>query len=156
MKSLSAGLPFLVFSLAAVSASPPVHAAQTPSTQTAPPATQTNPPAKPKKKPAEPIDPDTSAGVRGPASPLTVQVKLRNKAIAGAQVLVRNTNGTLAASCVTNDWGDCKVEVGADNYLIIATAKKLAGTLSVGITDATNQVVIQLAAVKASTTAPHP
>ena len=148
MNSVSARFPLLVFALAATFASLPVHAAQTPSTQTTPPATQTPPPAKPKKKPAEPIDPNTSAGVRGPASPLTVQVKLRNKAIAGAQVLVKNTDGTLAASCVTNDWGDCKVEVGADNYVITATAKKLAGTLSVGVTDSTNQVVIQLARVK--------
>jgi hypothetical protein len=148
MRSVGASIPLTVFALAAMFVSAHLHAAQTPDFQQAQPSSQTPSTEKPKKKPAEPIDPDTTAGVRGPTSPLTIQVKLRNKSIAGAQVLVRNTNGTLAASCVTNDWGDCKVEVGADNYMILATAKKLSGTMSVGVTDSTNQVVIQLSKAK--------
>jgi hypothetical protein len=128
-------------------------------TQTATPASpqpQSNPPAKPKKKPDEPIDPDATAGVRGNGTTHTVRVLLKGKPAAGAHVVVKNTNGTLAASCYTSDSGECQVDVGADKYIIGATTKGRAGTVSMPVDDSTGPIVIKLVKVKTGTSAPNP
>jgi hypothetical protein len=118
-------------------------------TQTTTPATQQPAPKpKPKKKPDEPIDPDTTAGVRGPGTTHTVRVLLKGKPAVGAHVVVKNTNGTLAASCFTNDSGECQVDVGADSYVLSATEKDRAGSVSLAVTDATGPIVIKLAKIK--------
>lgn len=129
----------------------PAQSAPAPGTQT--PALATQQPApkpKPKKKPDEPIDPDTSAGVRGPGTTHTVRVLLKGKPAAGAHVVVKNTNGPLAASCFTNDNGECQVDVGADSYVLSATEKDRAGGVSLAVTDETGPIVIKLAKVKAA------
>jgi hypothetical protein len=106
--------------------------------------TQNPPPAKPKTKPQEPIDPNETAGVRGPGSLLTVKVMLKNKSVEGAHVVVKNTNGSLAASCYTGAKGDCKVDVGPDDYVFHATTTNREGSVSTHVTDSSRPVVIKL------------
>jgi hypothetical protein len=128
-------------------------------TQTAAPASsqpQSNPPAKPKKKPDEPIDPDATAGVRGNGSTHTVRVLLKGKPAVGAHVVVKNTDGTLAASCYTSDSGECQADVGVDKYIISATTKGRAGTVSISVGDSPGPIVIKLTKVKTETSAPNP
>jgi hypothetical protein len=64
--------------------------AQSSSGQTAPQTQNPPPPPKPKTKPPEPIDPNETAGVRGPGSPVTVRVMLKSKTVEGAHVVVKN------------------------------------------------------------------
>ena len=131
-----------------------------PSTQPATasnPQSQSTPAAKPKpKKPEEPIDPDATAGVRGPGTVHIVRVLLKGKPAEGAHVVVKNTDGTLAASCDTSDSGECQVEVGADSYMIGATRNGRAGTVSMPVNDSTGPIVIKLAKVKSESNAPKP
>jgi hypothetical protein len=122
--------------------------AQSSSTQSNQPSGQT----APKKTPQKPIDPDESAGVRGTGSPLTVRVLMKGKIVENAHVVVKNTNGTLAGSCFTSATGDCKVEVGPDNYRIDATGNGRTGTLKLHVTEQTSSVSIRL--LKAKTAAP--
>jgi hypothetical protein len=125
--------------------------------QTAPaanPAPQSNPPAKAKKRPDEPIDPDATAGVRGTGTAHTVRVLFKSKPAAGAHVVVKNTDGTLAASCYTGDAGECQVNVGADRYTIGATTKGRAGIVSMSVEDSTGPIVVKLAKVKTETDGP--
>jgi hypothetical protein len=146
--------------LAALPAGLSSQTAPSPSTQTATasnPQSQSTPPAKPKpKKPEEPIDPDATAGVRGPGTTHTIRVLLKGKPAVGAHVVVRNTNGTLAASCDTSDTGECQVDVGADSYVIGATRNGRVGTVSMPVSDSTGPIVIKLAKVKADSTIPKP
>jgi hypothetical protein len=125
------------------------------STQNAQPTGQTTPPkAAPKKPPQEPINPDETAGVRGSAPPLRVRVLMSSKAVENAHVVVKNTNGTLAGSCFTNATGDCKVDVGPDDYEINATGNGRTATLKLHLTKETGTVSIKLLKAKpASTTA---
>ncbi len=149
----------LVTALALLPAGLQSQSAQAPATQTATPASpqpQSNPPAKPKKKPDEPIDPDATAGVRGPGTSHTIRVLLKGRPEEGAHVVVKNTNGTLAASCYTSDAGECQVDVGADNYIIRATIKGRAGAVSLPVNDSTGPIVVKLAKVKAETNASRP
>jgi hypothetical protein len=128
---------------------------QSPSTQGTQPAGQTTSPKPvPKKTPQKPIDPDETAGVRGSAPPLRVRVLMSGKAVENAHVVVKNTNGTLAGSCFTNATGDCKVDVGPDDYEIAATGNGRAATLKLHLTKETGAVSIRLLKAKpASTTA---
>ena len=113
--------------------------------------------AKPKaKKPDEPIDPDATAGVRGTGAMHTIRVLLKGKPAEGAHVVVKNSNGTLAASCYTSDTGECQVEVGADSYTIGATRNGRAGTVSMAVDGSTGPIVIRLAKGKAESSAPKP
>jgi hypothetical protein len=118
-------------------------------TQTPPP-----PPPKPKTKPQEPIDPNETAGVRGPGSPVTVRVMLKSKTVEGAHVVVKNANGSLAGSCTTGASGDCKVEVGPDDYVIHATMTGREGSVTTHVTDSTGPIVIKLTKTKTSAAAP--
>jgi hypothetical protein len=136
------------FLLTALPAWSPAQSAPAPGTQTTTPATQ-NPAPKPKKKPEEPIDPNTTAGVRGPGITHTVRVLRMGKPAAGAHVVVKNINGTLAASCFTNDSGECQVDVGADSYIVSATEKGRAASASLKVTDSMGPIVIKLIKVKA-------
>jgi hypothetical protein len=149
--------------MAALAALPAGLLSQTtpaPSTQTttAPtPQSQSTTAAKPKpKKAEEPIDPDATAGVRGAVAMHTVRVLLKGKPAEGAHVVVKNTNGTLAASCYTSDAGECQVELGADSYTIGATKNGRAGTVSMPVNDATGPIVIKLVKVKTDSSAPKP
>jgi hypothetical protein len=130
------------------------------STQTATastPQTQSTTAPKPKpKKPEEPIDPDATAGVRGPGTMHTIRVFLKGKPAEGAHVVVKNTNGTLAATCDTSVSGECQVDVGADSYVIAATRNGRAGSVSMPVSDSTGPIVIKLAKVTADTTPPKP
>jgi hypothetical protein len=126
----------------------PAQSAPAPGTQTTAPATQ-QPKPKPKKKPDEPIDPNTTAGVRGPGITHTVRVLRMGKLAAGAHVVVKNINGTLAASCFTNDNGECQVDVGADSYIVSATEKGRAASASLKVADSMGPIVIKLIKVKA-------
>lgn len=112
--------------------------------------------AKPKKKPEEPIDPDTSAGVRGNGAMHTVRVLRKGKPAEAAHVVVKNTNGSLTASCYTSASGECQVQLGPDNYVIEATRKAHAGTVSMAIDDATGTILIRLAKMKAAEDSPKP
>jgi hypothetical protein len=118
-------------------------------TQTPPP-----PPPKPKTKPQEPIDPNETAGVRGPGSPVTVRVMLKSKTVEGAHVVVKNANGSLAGSCTTGASGDCKVEVGPDDYVIHATITGREGSVTTHVTDSTGPIVIKLTKTKPPAAAP--
>ena len=71
------------------------------------------------------------------------------KPAAGAHVLVKNLNGTLAASCFTDDSGECQVDLGADSYNVSATEKGRAATVSLKVTDFTGPIVIKLIKAKA-------
>lgn len=129
-----------------------------PSSQTAAPANSQSqtPLAKPKKKLEEPIDPDTSAGVRGNGTTHTVRVLHKGKPADGAHVVVKNTNGSVAASCFTNDSGECQVGIGADSYIIDATRNGRAGTVSLSVNDSTGPIVIKLHKPQTETAAPKP
>lgn len=123
-------------------------------------STRSNPPAntqtKPKKKPEEPIDPDTTAGVRGSGVMRTVRVLLKGKPAEGAHVVVKNTNGSLAASCDTSEAGVCRVEIGSDHYTITATGSGHAGAVSMQVNDATGPIVIRLKKPKTENSPHHP
>jgi hypothetical protein len=158
MKTACARTLILVTALAALPLCLRAQSTPAPSTQSTTPPQQTTPPAKPKpkKKPDEPIDPDATAGVRGTGAMHTVRVLLKGKPAEGAHVVVKNTNGTLAASCYTSESGECQVDVGADSYIIDATAKGRAGTVSLAVSDSTGPIVIKLGRVKPETAAPKP
>jgi hypothetical protein len=123
-------------------------------------STRSNPPAntqtKPKKKPEEPIDPDTTAGVRGSGVMRTVRVLLKGKPAEGAHVVVKNTNGSLAASCDTNVSGECQVELGPDHYAVAATGSGRAGAVTVEVSDTTGPIVIKLKKPKTESSPPQP
>ena len=158
MKKVYARLSILVIAFAAMPACLRAQSTPASSTQSATPSQQSTPPAKPKpkKKPDEPIDPDATAGVRGTGAMHTVRVLLKGRPAGGAHVVVKNTNGTLAASCYTSDTGECQVEVGADSYIIDASTKGRAGMLSLQVNDATGPIVIKLAKVKSESSPPMP
>ena len=159
MNTACARILILVIAFAVLPVGLLSQSAPAPATQTATPASpqpQSNPPAKPKKKPDEPIDPDATAGVRGSGTAHTIRVLLKGKPAEGAHVMVKNTNGTLAASCYTDNSGECQVDVGADSYVIAATTKGRAGTFSLPVNDLTGTIVIKLAKVKAETSHPKP
>jgi hypothetical protein len=131
--------------------------AQAPSTQSTQPTGQTTPPqTAPKKKPSKPIDPDETAGVRGSGSPLTVRVLMRGKTVENAHVVVKNTNGSLAGTCFTGSTGDCKVEVGPDNYEIDVTGNGRTGTLKLHVSAETSTVSIKLLKAKTAATVAKP
>jgi hypothetical protein len=157
MKTMCASA--LIFAAAFAVLPGPLHSQSTPAsgTQTATPAQQqSDPPAKPKKKPDEPIDPDATAGVRGSGTTHTVRVLLKGKPAVGAHVTVKNTDGSLAASCYTDATGECQVNVGADRYTIGATTKGRTGTVSMSVEDSTGPIVIKLAKVKTEAGGPKP
>jgi hypothetical protein len=74
----------------------------------------------------------------------------------GAHVVVKNTNGALVALCYTLDTGKCQVQVEANSYIIDASSKGRAGTLSRPVTDATELIMIKLAKVKSESSPPMP
>jgi hypothetical protein len=113
-------------------------------------------PPKPAKKPEEPIDPDNSAGVRGPGTTHTVRVLRKGKPAEGAHVVVKNNNGSVAATCDTSAAGECQVDVGADSYIINATANGRSGSVSLPVTDSSGPIVIKLVKVKTGNHAPKP
>ena len=118
---------------------------------------QTAPPkAAPKKPPSKPIDPDETGGVRGSGSPLTVRVLMKGKAIENAHVMVKNDSGSLAGSCFTSATGECKVDVGPDEYEIDATGNGRKGTLKLHVSEHTGTVSIKLLKATTSTTVPKP
>jgi hypothetical protein len=86
----------------------------------------------------------------------TVRVLLKGKPAVGAHVVVKNTNGSLAASCDTSDTGECQVDIGADSYVIGATRNGRAGTVSMPVNDSTGPIVIKLAKVRPDSSAPKP
>jgi uncharacterized protein with FMN-binding domain len=126
------------------------------SAQSTQPTGQTTPKPAPKKPPQEPIDPNETAGVRGSGSPLTVRVLIKGKAVENAHVVVKNSNGTLAGSCFTNATGECKVDVGPDDYEIDATGNGRTGTLKLHVSAATRTVSIKLLKAKTTGTAVKP
>jgi uncharacterized protein with FMN-binding domain len=131
--------------------------AQSASTQSTQPTSQTAPPkAVPKKAPSKPIDPDETAGMRGSGSPLTVRVLVKGKTVDNAHVVVKNTNGTVAGSCFTSAAGDCKVDVGPDDYEIDATGNGRTGTLKLHVSAETRTVSIKLLKAKSAAPAAKP
>jgi hypothetical protein len=110
----------------------------------------------PKKTPAKPIDPDETGGVRGSGSPLTVHVLIKGKAVENAHVMVKNANGSLAGSCFTNADGDCKVDVGPDDYVIDVKGSGRTGTLKLHVTEQTGSVTIKLLKAKPATASAQP
>ena len=126
-------------------------------TQTGQTASQSPPPkAAPKKAPSKPIDPDETAGVRGSGSPLTVRVLMKGKTVENAHVVVKNTNGTVAGSCFTSSTGDCKVDVGPDDYEIDATGDGRAATLKLHVSADTRTVSVKLLKAKPAATTTNP
>lgn len=123
-----------------------------PAQSTQPPAQTTPPKAAAKKPPQEPIDPNETAGVRGPGNLLTVRVLMRGKIVENAHVVVKNANGTLAGSCFTSTTGVCKVDVGPDDYEIDATGNGRKATLKMHVSEQTGTVSIKL--LRARTPAP--
>jgi len=118
--------------------------------------TQTNPPPKPKKKPEEPIDPDTTAGVRGSGAKHTVRVLIKGKPAEGAHVVMKNTNGNVAATCDTNESGECQVQLGPDRYAVAATGNGRTGAVTLDVSDASGPIVIKLKKAKTESGAPRP
>jgi len=136
-----------------------LHSQSTPptGTQTSSPSgtQQSTPPAKSKpKKQGEPIDPDATAGVRGSGTTHTIRVLRKGTPAEGAHVVVKNTNGSVAATCDTNADGECQVGVGADSYIIEAEKKRHAGTVSLAVDDSTGPIVIKLKKVKTESSSP--
>jgi hypothetical protein len=86
----------------------------------------------------------------------TVRVLLKGKAAEGAHVVVKNTNGSLAASCDTNESGECQVELGPDHYTAAATGSGRAGGVTLDVTDATGPIVIRLKKAKTESSTPQP
>jgi hypothetical protein len=126
-------------------------------TQTSSPSgkQQSTPPAKSKpKKQGEPIDPDATAGVRGSGTTHTIRVLRKGTPAEGAHVVVKNTNGSVAATCDTDAAGECQMDVGADNYIIDATKKSHTGTVSLKVDDSTGPIVIKLKKVKTDGSTP--
>ncbi len=82
--------------------------------------------------------------MRGSGSPLTVRVLMKGKTVENAHVAVKNANGTLAGSCFTSATGDCKVDVGPDDYEIEATGNGRTGTLKMHVSERTGTVSIKL------------
>jgi len=158
VRRVSAGTSVLLTALVLLPRALPSQPVPAASPQAASPAgSQTQTPApKPKKKPEEPIDPDATAGVRGNGTTHTVRVLHKGSPAIGAHVVVKNTNGSLAASCFTNDAGECTVDIGADSYIIDATRNGRAGTVSLAVEDATGPIVIKLHKPKTETAAPKP
>jgi len=160
MNGVSARTLTLMVALVALPGSLQSQSSPASSTQTANPSSaqsQTSPPAKAKpRKPEKPIDPDESAGVRGSGSTHTVRVLRKGAPAEGAHVVVNNTNGSVAASCYTNAAGECQVDVGADSYIIKATKKGRAGTVSLPVDDSTGPIVVKLVNVKTESGAPNP
>ena len=118
------------------------------------PAQQTSPP--PAKKPAEPIDPDATAGVRGPGYSVKVRVLLNGKPVYGAYVIAKNPNGSVAGTGNTNSVGECLLNVGEGDYGISATQNRKTGTASMHISASTGTIVIRLAKLKAADTVGKP
>jgi hypothetical protein len=83
-------------------------------------------------------------------------VLFKGKPAEGAHVLVKNSNGTLAASCTTSNLGECEVEVGADIYIIEAKGHGRAGTVTVPVDDSTGPILLKLIRVKTASSAPKP
>jgi hypothetical protein len=153
MTATSAKTMVLACALVATVLTFPALRAQSPSGQaTAQPPNP--PPPKPKTKQPEPIDPNETAGVRGPGSPVTVRVMLKSKTVEGAHVVVKNTNGTLAGSCYTSASGDCQVAVGPDEYVIRATLTGREGSVSARVTNSTGPIVVKLTKTKTTAAAP--
>lgn len=142
--------------LVALALKPVASRAQSGQSQAAPPSNSQsqNPPAKAKKPPEEPIDPDTTAGVRGNGFIHTVRVLRKGQPAEGAHVVVKNANGSVAATCFTNADGECQVDIGADRYTMVATRKNHAGAVSMQVTDATGTIVIKLKKVDADSPTP--
>jgi hypothetical protein len=119
--------------------------------------TQSTPPqTAPKKTPSKPINPDETGGMRGSGSPLTVRVLIKGKKVENAHVVVKNANGTLAGSCFTSATGDCKVDVGPDDYVIDATGNGRTGTLKLHVSEQTGTVSIKLSKPKGAATTAIP
>lgn len=159
MSALSARALFLAAALVAVPVSLQSQAASPAGTQASSPSStqQSAPPAKAKpKKPAEPIDPDATAGVRGSGTTHIIRVLRKGAPAEGAHVVVKNTDGSVAASCDTNAEGECQVDVGADSYIISATKRRHAGTVSQPVDDSTGPIIIKLVKVKPESSAPSP
>jgi hypothetical protein len=159
MNAVGARELLLTAALVAVSAG--LHSQSTPpaGTQTSSPSStqQSTPPAKAKpKKPVEPIDPDATAGVRGSGITRTIRVLRKGTPAEGAHVVVKNTNGSVAATCDTNAEGECQVDIGADSYIIDAAKKRHAGTVSLAVDDSTGPIVIKLVKVKTKNSSPKP
>jgi hypothetical protein len=142
----------LLAALASVPAAWPKQQGAPSSSQTASP--QQQPPPKPSKKPEEPIDPDATAGVRGSGAMHTVRVIHKGKPVPGAHVVVKNANGSLAASCYTNASGECQVQLGADNYVFHAKTDAQGGTASMSVTDASGPIIVKLHKVRTDSDAP--
>jgi hypothetical protein len=123
---------------------------QTPPPKTAPPKTA------PKKAPSKPIDPDETGGVRGSGSPLTVRVLLNGKTVENAHVVVKNANGSVAGSCFTSATGDCKVDVGPDDYTVDAAGNGRTGSLKLHVSEKTSTVSIKLMKVKKAVSTANP
>lgn len=152
MTTTSAKTMVLACTLIATVLAIPALQAQSSSGQTAAPP-PSPPPAKQKTKPPEPIDPNETAGVRGPSSPVTVRVMLKSKAVEGAHVVVKNTNGSLAGSCTTSASGECQVAVGPDDYVIHATMTGREGSVTTHVTDSTGPIVVKLTKIKTAAAA---
>jgi hypothetical protein len=159
MNAVRAGVMLLMAALVAVPAGLQSQSTQPAGTQTSSPSStqQSAPPAKAKpKKPAEPIDPDATAGVRGSGTTHTIRVLRKGTPAEGAHVVVKNTNGSVAATCDTNAGGECQVDIGADSYIFAATKRKHAGTVSLAVDDSTGPIVVKLVKVKTESSAPNP
>jgi len=105
-------------------------------------------PPPPAKKPADPVDPNATAGVRGPGIPIKIEVRYKRKPVDGASVLAKNPDGKLAGSCTTDSTGMCVLSVGAGEYSFSAAQNGLVGTISAQVTAAAKPVAITLAKVK--------
>jgi hypothetical protein len=123
--------------------------------QTASPQAASPPAAAPKKKPS--ADPDSTLGVRGTGTSHTVRVLLSDKPVAGARVTVKkDATGIVAASCKTAASGECKVDIGADTYIIAATLKSHTGSKALAVRDSTDTIEIKLTKTQPDPGGPKP
>jgi hypothetical protein len=110
---------------------------------------QTSP--RPAETPDEPVDPDSTAGVRGGGPSVRVEVQYRRKAVAGASVVAKNPDGRVAGTCNTDSAGVCALGIGAGDYMLTATQSGLAGTTPAEVTAASKPIAIKLVKEKTVT-----
>ena len=138
------GLFAIVCAIACIAAAMPgkslAYQMQAPAT----PPQQSTPP----KKPEKPIDPDSTAGVRGPHYTLQVKLLRKGRPQPGAHVAASYADGFVAASCDANEKGLCILKVGPGDYRLSASYENASGGANIHLTAAPPLFVIRLAEAK--------
>ena len=95
-------------------------------------------------------------GTPAAAAKHTVRVLIKGKPAEGAHVVMKNTNGSVAATCDTNESGECQVQLGPDRYAVAATGNGRTGAVTLDVSDASGPIVIKLKKAKTESGAPRP